>query len=58
MPDRNEDLRKEAARCLEAAARSTDPHARVELIRLSQVSLSLPKVPGKTLPPCWKHSPI
>ena len=43
MPDRSEDLRREAARCLEAAARLTDPHARGELIRLSQVFLELAK---------------
>ena len=43
MPDRSEDLRKEAARCLEAAARSTDPNARGELMRLSQVFLELAK---------------
>jgi hypothetical protein len=40
MDDRSQELRKEAARCLEGAARSTDPHFRGELIRLSQVFLA------------------
>jgi hypothetical protein len=41
MPDRSEDLRREAARCLEAAERSTDPNARDELIRLAHTFLEL-----------------
>ena len=41
MPDRSEDLRREAARCLEAAERSTDPNSRDELIRLAHTFLEL-----------------
>ena len=41
MPDRSEDLRREAARCLEAAERSTDPSSRDELIRLAHTFLEL-----------------
>ena len=40
MPDRSEDLRREAARCLDAAERSTDPD---ELIRLADKFLELAK---------------
>ena len=43
MPDRSEDLRKEAVRCLESAARSTDPNSRAELIRLADKLLELAK---------------
>jgi hypothetical protein len=43
MPDRSEDLRREAARCLEAAERSTDPHSPGELIRLADKFLELAK---------------
>ena len=43
MPDRSEDLRREAARCLEAAERSTDPSSRDELIRLADKFLELAK---------------
>jgi hypothetical protein len=41
MPDRSEDLRIQAARCREAAERSTDPNSRDELIRLSHTFLEL-----------------
>jgi hypothetical protein len=41
MPDRSEDLRREAARCREAAERSTDPNSRDELIRLADKFLEL-----------------
>jgi hypothetical protein len=41
MPDRNENLRREAARCLEAAKNSKDPNSRAELIRLAQKFLEL-----------------
>jgi hypothetical protein len=43
MPDRSEDLRREAARCREAAERSTDPNSRDELIRLADKFLELAK---------------
>jgi hypothetical protein len=43
MPDRSEHLRREAARCLEAAERSTDPNSRDELIRLADKFLELAK---------------
>ena len=41
MPDRSEVLRREAARCREAAERTTDPNARDELIRLADKFLEL-----------------
>jgi hypothetical protein len=41
MPDRSEYLRREAARCREAAERSTDPSSRDKLIRLSDKFLEL-----------------
>jgi hypothetical protein len=41
MPDRSEDLRREAARCLEVPERSTDPNSRDELIRLAHTFLEL-----------------
>lgn len=43
MPDRSEDLRREAVRCREAAERSTDPSSRDELIRLADKFLELAK---------------
>jgi hypothetical protein len=43
MPDRSEDLRREAARCLDAAERSTDPSSRDKLIRLADKFLELAK---------------
>jgi hypothetical protein len=43
MPDRSEDLRREAARCLEAAERSTDPNSRDVLIGLADKFLQLAK---------------
>jgi hypothetical protein len=43
MPDRSEHLRREAARCREAAERSTDPNSRDELIRLADKFLELAK---------------
>jgi hypothetical protein len=42
MDDRSEELRIEAARCLEVAALDR-PHSRGELIRLSPVILELAK---------------
>jgi hypothetical protein len=41
MPDRSEVLRREAARCREAAERTTDPNARDELIRRADKFLEL-----------------
>jgi hypothetical protein len=41
MLDRSEDLRREAARCSEAAQHSTDPHSRDELNRLGNKFLEL-----------------
>ena len=38
---KSEDLRREAARCREAAERTTDPNARDELIRLADKFLEL-----------------
>jgi hypothetical protein len=43
MPDRSEDLRREAARCREAAGCSTDPSSRDKLIRLADKFLELAK---------------
>jgi hypothetical protein len=43
MPDRSEDLRREAARCREAAEHSTDPSSRDKLIRLADKFLELAK---------------
>jgi hypothetical protein len=43
MPDRSEDLRREAARCLAAAECSTNPNSRDELIRLADKFLELAK---------------
>jgi hypothetical protein len=43
MPDRSEDFRREAARCLEAAERSTDPNSGDVLIRLARTFLELAK---------------
>jgi hypothetical protein len=43
MLDRSEDLRREAARCLEAAERCADPNSRAELIRLAEKFLELAK---------------
>jgi hypothetical protein len=43
MPDRSEDLRKEAARCLETAARCVNPNSRAELIRLAERFIDLAK---------------
>jgi hypothetical protein len=43
MPDRSEDLRREAARCLDAAERSTYPSSRDKLIRLADKFLELAK---------------
>jgi hypothetical protein len=43
MPDRSEHLRREAARCLDAAERSTDPTSRDKLIRLADKFLELAK---------------
>ena len=43
MLDRSEDLRREAARCLESAARCANPNSRAELIRLADKFLELAK---------------
>ena len=43
MADRSENLRKEAARCLESAARCADPNSRAELIRLAERFIDLAK---------------
>ena len=43
MADRSEDLRKEAVRCLESAARCADPNSRAELIRLAERFIDLTK---------------
>ena len=41
VTDKSEDLRREAARCREAAERSTDPNFRDELIRFADKFLEL-----------------
>jgi hypothetical protein len=41
MPHTSEDLRREAARCLEAAQKSKDLNSRAELIRLADKFLEL-----------------
>ena len=51
MLDRSEDLRREAARCLEAAERCADPNSRAELIRLAERFIDLAKsVPSDFAP--------
>jgi hypothetical protein len=41
MPDRSEDLRREAARCLEAATKTNDLGVRDELVRLAEKLLEV-----------------
>ena len=43
MFDRSEDLRREAARCLESDERCANPNSRAELIRLAERFIDLAK---------------
>jgi hypothetical protein len=45
MVDRRGDLRREAARCLEAAKQSNDPNSRADLTRLAAKFLELADQP-------------